>query len=103
VIRQHQHSSSTNSKAAWDSSQRSLLLTAATSNFPFSEPPLKSLTGIFAVNARSVALLVQELARRLPGDDGRVVAFTSDALADNVPYGVSKGHLTASSRLPHRS
>ena len=47
----------------------------------------------FAVNARSVALLVQELARRLPGDDGRVVAFTSDALTDNVPYGVSKGAL----------
>lgn len=47
----------------------------------------------FAVNARSVALLIQELARRLPGDDGRVVAFTSDALKDNVPYGVSKGAL----------
>lgn len=47
----------------------------------------------FAVNARSVALLVQELVRRLPGADGRVVAFTSDALADNVPYGVSKGAL----------
>ena len=47
----------------------------------------------FAVNARSVALLIQELARRLPNDDGRVVAFTSDALTDNVPYGVSKGAL----------
>jgi 3-oxoacyl-[acyl-carrier protein] reductase len=47
----------------------------------------------FAVNARSVALLIQELARRLPGDDGRVVVFTSDALTDNVPYGVSKGAL----------
>ncbi|HEY3196302.1 MAG TPA: SDR family oxidoreductase [Candidatus Dormibacteraeota bacterium] len=47
----------------------------------------------FAVNARSVALLIQELARRLPRDDGRVVAFTSDALAANVPYGVSKGAL----------
>jgi len=47
----------------------------------------------FAVNARSVALLVQEFARRLPGDDGRVVAFTSDALTENVPYGVSKGAL----------
>lgn len=47
----------------------------------------------FAVNARSVALLVQELVRRLAGADGRVVAFTSDALADNVPYGVSKGAL----------
>ncbi len=47
----------------------------------------------FAVNARSVALLIQELAGRLPGDDGRVVAFTSDALTDNVPYGVTKGAL----------
>jgi 3-oxoacyl-[acyl-carrier protein] reductase len=47
----------------------------------------------FAVNATSVALLIQELARRLPGDDGRVIAFTSDALFDNVPYGVSKGAL----------
>jgi 3-oxoacyl-[acyl-carrier protein] reductase len=44
----------------------------------------------FAVNARSVALLIQEFARRLPGSDGRIVAFTSDALADNVPYGISK-------------
>ncbi len=47
----------------------------------------------FAVNARSVALLIQELATRLPGSDGRIVAFTSDALANNVPYGVSKGAL----------
>jgi len=47
----------------------------------------------FAVNARSVALLIRELATRLPGDDGRVVAFTSDALEANVPYGVSKGAL----------
>ncbi len=44
----------------------------------------------FAVNARSVALLIQEFTRRLPGSDGRIVAFTSDALADNVPYGTSK-------------
>ncbi|MFI5048582.1 MAG: SDR family oxidoreductase [Gaiellales bacterium] len=47
----------------------------------------------FAVNARSVAGLIQELANRLPGNDGRVVAFTSDALSDNVPYGASKGAL----------
>ena len=47
----------------------------------------------FAVNARSVALLIQEFARRLSKNDGRVVAFTSDALAGNVPYGVSKGAL----------
>jgi 3-oxoacyl-[acyl-carrier protein] reductase len=47
----------------------------------------------FAVSARSVAVLIQEFARRLPGDDGRVVAFTSDALINNVPYGASKGAL----------
>ena len=47
----------------------------------------------FAVNARAVALLIQEFARRLPGDDGRIVAFTSDALQDNVPYGASKAAL----------
>ena len=47
----------------------------------------------FAINARAVALLIQEFARRLRGDDGRIVAFTSDALRDNVPYGVSKAAL----------
>ncbi len=47
----------------------------------------------FAVNARSVALLLKQFAQRLPGNDGRFVAFTSDALQDNVPYGVSKGAL----------
>jgi 3-oxoacyl-[acyl-carrier protein] reductase len=53
----------------------------------------------FAVNARSVALLIQEFANRLPDGDGRVVAFTSDALSDNVPYGVSKAALDRISRL----
>src|SRR5438445_13582223 len=47
----------------------------------------------FAVNARSVALLIQELARRLPGDDGRVVAFTSEALTETVAYRVLKGEI----------
>jgi 3-oxoacyl-[acyl-carrier protein] reductase len=61
----------------------------------------------FAVNARSVLLLIQEFARRLPGGDGRVVAFTSDALVSNVPYGVSKGALdrivkAAALELGHR-
>jgi 3-oxoacyl-[acyl-carrier protein] reductase len=60
---------------------------------PLLGTPAEEFDRHFAVNARSVALLVQELARRLPGDDGRVVAFTSDALTDNVPYGVSKGAL----------
>jgi 3-oxoacyl-[acyl-carrier protein] reductase len=57
------------------------------------ETPAEELDRHFAVNARSVAMLIQELARRLPGDDGRVVAFTSDALEDNVPYGVTKAAL----------
>ncbi|HEV7678458.1 MAG TPA: SDR family oxidoreductase [Candidatus Dormibacteraeota bacterium] len=47
----------------------------------------------FAVNARAVALMIQEFARRLPGNDGRFVAFTSDDVHDNAPYGVSKGAL----------
>lgn len=60
---------------------------------PILESTAEELDRHFAVNARSVALLIQELARRLPGDDGRVVAFTSDALRSNVPYGVSKAAL----------
>ncbi len=60
---------------------------------PLMETPAEELDRHFAVNARSVAMLIQELARRLPGDDGRVVAFTSDALEDNVPYGVTKAAL----------
>jgi 3-oxoacyl-[acyl-carrier protein] reductase len=60
---------------------------------PLLETSAEEFDRHFAVNARSVATLIQELARRLPGDDGRVVAFTSDALTDNVPYGVSKGAL----------
>ena len=62
-------------------------------------PPLgwnagqRSSTATSRSNARSVAMLIQELARGLPGDDGRVVAFTSDALEDNVPYGVTKAAL----------
>ena len=60
---------------------------------PLLETSAQEFDRHFGVNARSVALLIQELANRLPGADGRVVAFTSDALVDNVPYGVSKGAL----------
>ncbi len=60
---------------------------------PLMGTPAEEFDRHFAVNARSVAMLIQEFARRLPGDDGRVVAFTSDALEDNVPYGVSKAAL----------
>jgi 3-oxoacyl-[acyl-carrier protein] reductase len=60
---------------------------------PLMGTPAEEFDRHFAVNARSVAMLIQEFARRLPGDDGRVVAFTSDALEDNVPYGISKAAL----------
>jgi 3-oxoacyl-[acyl-carrier protein] reductase len=74
---------------------------------PLLETSAEEFDRHFAVNARSVALLIQQLAIRLPGADGRVVAFTSDALSDNVPYGVSKGSLdrivkAASSELGSR-
>lgn len=60
---------------------------------PLMETPAEEFDRHFAVNARSVAMLIQEFAYRLPGDHGRVVAFTSDALEANAPYGVSKGAL----------
>ena len=50
----------------------------------------------FAVNARSIWLLVRAFARQLPPDaDGarRIVALTSDHTAFNLPYGASKGAL----------
>jgi 3-oxoacyl-[acyl-carrier protein] reductase len=49
----------------------------------------------FAVNARASWLLVAELARRYRGEPGagRVVAFTSDHVVGNLPYGASKGAL----------
>lgn len=62
-------------------------------DLPLLETSADELDRHFAVNARSVALLIQQFAGGLGGDDGRVVAFTSDALEGNVPYGVSKGAL----------
>lgn len=49
----------------------------------------------FAVNARASWLLVRELGRRFRGPHGagRIVALTSDHVAGNLPYGVSKGAL----------
>jgi 3-oxoacyl-[acyl-carrier protein] reductase len=60
---------------------------------PLMETGAEEFDRHFAVNARSVALMLQEFARRLPGDDGRFVAFTSDDVRNNAPYGVSKGAL----------
>jgi len=50
----------------------------------------------FAVNARSMWLLIRAFARQLPSDAAsaaRIVALTSDATVFNVPYGASKGAL----------
>ena len=45
-----------------------------------------------AVNVRATALLMAELARRLPGDGGRIVNFTSGLpLRGELAYAASKG------------
>ena len=58
---------------------------------------LESFDRHFAVNARATWLLVREFARRFTGPPeagaGRIVAFTSDHTAGNLPYGASKGAL----------
>lgn len=49
----------------------------------------------FAVNARATWLLIAAFARQFtdPAGTGRIVAFTSDHTAFNLPYGASKGAL----------
>jgi 3-oxoacyl-[acyl-carrier protein] reductase len=47
----------------------------------------------FAVNVRASWQLMAEFARQIPGDDGRIVALTSDHTVENLPYGSSKGAL----------
>jgi 3-oxoacyl-[acyl-carrier protein] reductase len=49
----------------------------------------------FAVNARAPWLLIKAFAEQFPGPtgSGRIVAITSDAVVNNMPYGASKGAL----------
>jgi 3-oxoacyl-[acyl-carrier protein] reductase len=49
----------------------------------------------FAINARASWLLIAEFARRFRAatGSGRIVALTSDATVNNMPYGASKGAL----------
>lgn len=54
---------------------------------------LESFDRHFAVNVRASWQLIAEFARQLPGDDGRIVALTSDHTVHNLPYGSSKGAL----------
>jgi len=47
----------------------------------------------FAVNARASWQLIREFAAQVPPSVGRIVALTSDATVQNMPYGASKGAL----------
>ncbi|MCS3441948.1 SDR family oxidoreductase [Microbacterium phyllosphaerae] len=46
-----------------------------------------------AVNARASLLLIAAFARQAGEDGGAIVAFTSDHVTGNLPYGASKGAL----------
>ena len=46
-----------------------------------------------AVNARASLLLIAAFARQIGPDGGAVVAFTSNHVTGNLPYGASKGAL----------
>jgi 3-oxoacyl-[acyl-carrier protein] reductase len=56
---------------------------------------IESFDRHFAVNARATWLLIREFGRRYRGISGlgRIIALTSDALDNNVPYGSSKAAL----------
>jgi len=47
----------------------------------------------FAVNTRSVWILIREFAKQFDANfgNGRIIALTSDAIVNNIPYGASKG------------
>lgn len=56
---------------------------------------IESFDRHYAVNVRSVWLLIKAFAARFPGPpgSGRIIAITSDHTAFNLPYGASKGAL----------
>jgi 3-oxoacyl-[acyl-carrier protein] reductase len=54
---------------------------------------LESFDRHFAVNVRAAWQLIAAVARQVPEGGGRIVAFTSDHVVDNLPYGASKGAL----------
>lgn len=54
---------------------------------------LESFERHFAVNVRAAWQLIAAVARQAPAGEGRIVAFTSDHVVDNLPYGASKGAL----------
>lgn len=54
---------------------------------------VQSFNRHFAVNARASWQLIQEFARQIPKEGGKIVALTSDHTVHNLPYGASKGAL----------
>ncbi len=54
---------------------------------------LESFERHFAVNVRAAWQLIAAFARQVPETGGRIAAFTSDHVVDNLPYGASKGAL----------
>ena len=56
---------------------------------------IESFDRHFAVNARAPWLLIKAFAEQFssPAGSGRIVAITSDAIVNNIPYGASKGAL----------
>jgi 3-oxoacyl-[acyl-carrier protein] reductase len=59
----------------------------------FFSTTVESFDRHYAVNVRANWQLIAGFARRLPGDDGRIVALTSDHVVGNLPYGATKGAL----------
>jgi 3-oxoacyl-[acyl-carrier protein] reductase len=60
-----------------------------------SDTTVESFDRHFAVNARAPWLLIKAFAAQFAGPtgSGRIVAITSDAVVNNMPYGASKGAL----------
>lgn len=53
----------------------------------------KSFDQHMAVNSRASLLLIAAFARQVPTGGGSIIAFTSDHVTGNLPYGASKGAL----------
>jgi 3-oxoacyl-[acyl-carrier protein] reductase len=47
----------------------------------------------YAVNVRASWLLIREFALHVPASGGRIIALTSDAVVENIPYGSTKAAL----------
>lgn len=54
---------------------------------------LESFERHFAVNVRAAWQLIAAFGRQVPDSGGCIVAFTSDHVVENLPYGASKGAL----------